>query len=71
MSFHQPTAGMVSLCVYELNGELWTEVKNGTLSAGMHSYDVDPSNEERMSISTSCTAMAPSKDPAQREAIWM
>ncbi len=44
LSFNQPTAGPVSLRIYDLNGRLLTEVENGTVSAGTHSYSVDLSN---------------------------
>ncbi|MBK9420967.1 MAG: T9SS type A sorting domain-containing protein [Flavobacteriales bacterium] len=44
ITFEQPTAGPVSLRVYDLNGKLLTELENATLPAGKHSYTVDLSN---------------------------
>ena len=44
ISFNQPMAGAVSLRIYDLNGRLLSELENGSVSAGTHSYRVDLSN---------------------------
>ena len=41
ISFTQPSAGAVSLRVFDLNGRLVKELENATLSSGTHSYTMD------------------------------
>lgn len=41
ISFNLPSAGPVSLRVYDLHGKLVNELVNGSISAGRHSYTMD------------------------------